>query len=295
MAKTLRRTIMFALIGVFVLLSRSSCFIFGGQTIYQDPEHVDFNVEDGDAIQSPEQGTDEQSTEEDHTVAEQEDTYFEHGGVQLYYDPQLILDVQPHMETIPACSGGEPYEVAHPEFVHFDLYMEQAHVYIVPLAEYETAADFAPDIIADLRALINDPESLSGCVPELPLGTFYRTCDHQQFSANFKQLDFANGFGLRFVAVYAIQDFAPVDNEHLIYVFQGFTNDNKYYVKIFVRLLHSQLPDVSELPAEVYHAEDQEQVDQYFDGFTELLNTSEADYSPKLDWIDNFISVLSME
>ena len=37
-----------AFAGILILLSFSSCFIFGGQTIYEDPEHVDFNGEDSD-------------------------------------------------------------------------------------------------------------------------------------------------------------------------------------------------------------------------------------------------------
>ena len=284
MTKKLSRNLIFAAISIFILLSLSSCFIFDGQTIYEDPEHVDFNGEDADA---PEAGGDD--------TAPAEDTYFEHGGVKLYYDPQLILDVQPSTETIPAGSGGEPNEVAHPDYVHFDLYMEQAHVYVTPVAEYKTAADFATTTIADLCALIDDPESLSGCVPELPLSTFYRMCGHQQFAANFKKVDFANGSGVRFITVHGIHDFSPVDNENLVYVFQGFTDDGKYYVKMFVRLLHAQLPDIGEIPAEIYGAADQDQVDQYFEGFKEMLNESEADFSPKLDWIDAFLASLRVE
>ncbi len=294
MTGKLNRNLLFTAIGIFILLSLSSCFIFGGQTIYEDPEHVDFNGEDADGPES--EAHDEDAPEAGGgDTASLEDTYFEHDVVRLYYDPQLILDVQPSTETIPAGSRGEPNEVAHPEYVHFDLCMEQAHVYVAPVAEYETAADFAPVTIADLRALIDDPESLSDGVPGLPLSTFYRMCGHQQFASNFKQVDFANGSGVRFIAVYGIQDFAPVDNENLVYVFQGFTDDGKYYVKMFVRLLHAQLPDVGEIPAEIYGAADQEQVDKYFDDFREMLNESEADFSPKLDWIDAFLASLRVE
>jgi hypothetical protein len=296
MTKKLSRNLIFSAISIFILLSLPSCFIIGGQTIYEDPEHVDFNGEDGDDPESEAHDEDVDAPEAGGPVAASvEDIYFEHDGVRLYYNPQLILDIQPSTETISASSGGGPNEVAHPEFVHFDLYMEQAHVYITPLAEYEAAADFAPGTIADLRALIDDPGSLSGCVPELPLGTFYRMCGHQQFNSNLKRVNFANGSGVRFITIHGIHDFSPVDNENLVYVFQGFTDDGKYYVKMFVRLLHAQLPVVGEIPAEIYGAADQEQVDKYFDDFREMLNESEADFSPKLDWIDAFLASLRVE
>ena len=59
--------------------------------------------------------------------------------------------------------------MAHPAYVHFDLSMEQTHVYIAPVQEYESIADFAPDIIADLQRLNEGMSNFDNCVPELPL------------------------------------------------------------------------------------------------------------------------------
>jgi len=219
------------------------------------------------------------------------ETYFEQDGIRLYYDPQLFLDVEPPMETIPAADGADMYELAHPAFVHFDLYMEQAQVYIAPVEEYEEVADFAPGIVADLYRLNDSLKNYSDCVPELPLDMFFRMCDHQQFNANLAQLDFENGSGVRFVSVYGIHDVSPVDNENLVYVFQGFTDDGKYYLKAIVRILHSQLPEMGETPAEIYA----EGVAAYFDEFEALFNENEADFAPDLEWIDAFLASLWVE
>jgi hypothetical protein len=108
-------------------------------------------------------------------------------------------------------------------------------------------------------------------------------------------LDFANGSGTRFVSVYGIQDMIPVDNENLVYVFQGITDDDKYFIKAIVRLLHEQLPEFGEVPADIYAAQDYETVQQYFEGFEQLLNNNEADFSPKLEWIDAFLQSLQVE
>jgi len=120
-------------------------------------------------------------------------------------------------------------------------------------------------------------------------------CDHQQFNSNLSGLDFGNGSGVRFVTVYGIQDMVPVDNENLVYVFQGLTDNGKYYIKAVVRLLYSQLPEVGEIPVDVYAAADFATVQQYFEGFEQLLNQNEAEFSPKLDWIDAFLGSLRVE
>lgn len=290
MIKKLHSRFLILMMAIFAMLLQPACSLFGGQTIYEDPEHVDLSAEET-AI--PEAQTPVEELEQ--AAAPTEGYYFEQDGIKLYYDPQLILDVEPPTESIPASSGSGMYEMAHPAYVHFDLYMEQAQVYVVPVQEYETAADFAPGIIVDLHNLNDDINNFSDCVPELPLNEFFRVCDHQQFNSNLTQVDFQNGSGVRFISVYGVQDMAPVENEHLVYVFQGFTNDGKYYIKAVVRLSHSQLPEIGEIPADVYAAADASTVEQYFDGFEQMLNLNEADFSPALDWIDTFLGSLRVE
>jgi len=280
----------FLLIAILAMLFQPACSLFSGQTDFKDPEHVDFSTEETAILdaQTPLENLEE-------AAAHMEGSYFEQDGIKLYFDSQLILDVDPPAESIPASSGSEMYDMAHPAYVHFNLYMEQAQVYVVPVQEYKTAADFAPDIIADLHRLNDDINIFRDCVPELPLNEFFHVCDHQQFNSNLAKVEFQNGTGIRFVSVYGVQDMAPVENEHLVYVFQGFTNDGKYYIKAIVRLSHSQLPKIGDIPAEVYAAADASIVEQYFDGFEQMLNQNEADFSPTLDWIDTFLGSLRVE
>lgn len=273
---------------ILIALTQMACTLVEGVTINEFPEYVDYNLK-GSAIS--EVGAD---PDPEGPAAPTHETYFEQDGIRLYYDPQLILDVEPPTETVPAADGEDMYEPAHPAFVHFNLYMEHAQVYVAPVEEYEEVADFAPGIISDLQRLNDSLKNFSDCVPELPLDIFFRVCDHQQFNANLAQLDFENGSGVRFVSVYGIQDLAPVDNENLVYVFQGFTDDGKYYVKAIVRILHSQLQDVGEIPGEIY-MEDAAGVAVYFDDFEVLLNQNEDDFAPALEWIDAFLASLWVE
>ena len=281
------------MIVIFVMLFQSSCSLFDSQTNLKEPEHIDYSAEQTVIPETQIPGEEMGATEK--AKSPFEETYFEQDGIKLYYDPQLILDVEPLAENIPASSGDEMYDMPHPAYVHFNLYMEQAQVYVVPVQKYETAADFAPGIIADLHRISDSINIFSDCVPELPLSNFFHVCEHQQFNSNLAQMDFQNGSGVRFVSVYGVQDMIPVENEHLVYVFQGFTNDGKYYIKAVVRLLHSQLPEIGELPADVYTAADTSVAQQYFDGFEQMLDQNEADFSPTLDWIDAFLGSLKVE
>ena len=290
MTKKLHLKCLILMIAIFAFFTQSSCSVFSTQTNLKDPEHVDYSTEQ---TAVPDAQAPVEELEE--AAAPTEGSYFEQDGIRLYYDPQLILDVEPPTESIPASSGSEMYGMAHPTYVRFDLYMEQAQIYVAPVQEYETAADFAPGIIADLHRLNDSIDNFNGCVPELPLNEFFHVCDHQQFNSNLAKVDFRNGSGIRFVTVYDIQDIAPVENERLVYVFQGFTNDDKYYIKAIVRLSHSQLPEIGEIPADVYSAADASTVEQYFDGFEQMLNLDEADFSPALDWIDAFFGSLRVE
>ena len=279
---------------LLVLLSLPACSLIIGQTIYENSGSSDSSEDVSSAPEALEMGEDAEGSKPVEASAPSEETYFEQDGIRLYYDPQLVIDVDPPIETISASSGGG-YEYAHPSFVHFNLYMEQAQVYVAPLKEYEDMLDIAPGIVADLYRMNDSINNVSDCVPELPLNAFFHVCDHQQFNSNLAGLDFANGSGVRFISVYGIQDMVPVDNKNLVYVFQGITDDSKYYIKAVVRLLHAQLPEVGEIPADVYTAADASTVKQYFLDFEQLLNQNEADFSPKLDWIDAFLHSLRVE
>lgn len=225
----------------------------------------------------------------------QEEFFFAAGDYRLHYDPQLVIDVLPPAEIVMAKLEEGPYSPPHPEFAHFDLYMEQAQVYIALVDEYMQVNESAGETIAELQALIEDPAQSKKCVAELQLNQYFRVCSRQQFNASLTRLDFRNGSGLRFVTVYAHQDAVPVDNDNLLYVFQGFSDDGKYYLKVLVRILHEQLTQTGEIPADIYAAPDHETVRNYFEEIEERLEADEAGFAPKLEWIDNFISSFMIE
>lgn len=267
---------------LFVLVS-VSCV----QVIYEDPNEVDFSPEEPTPI-----------TVED-TVMVDEDfkqlQFVQQGDVRIFYDASVAVYVDDAGAFVPPSSGEEAYTDPHPGYADFNFSPMQAHIYVADVAAYQAAADFAPGVIADLQRAIEGMSDADPCVPELPLGTFYHECAHQEFVSNFKQVSFGNGSGVRFATVYAIQDLAPVGNDSLLYVFQGFTDDGKYYVKVMVEMMHAQLDGMGEIPQEIYLAQDAETINAFFRQYAELFETSEDQFTPDIAWIDSVLTSLYIQ
>ena len=113
-------------------------------------------------------------------------------------------------------------------------------------------------------------------------------------AANNKILSFQNGTGVRTLTEYA-QYYAPINNNELIYQFQGLTNDNKYYVIAILPvttpiLAEDEKPDASvprdgvPIPTAVGPN------DVYYISVTEKLNSLAPDsYTPSLNDLDTLI------
>jgi hypothetical protein len=71
-------------------------------------------------------------------------------------------------------------------------------------------------------------------LPALPAG--------QLVHAGIRYLSFENGSGVRMLTQFA-QDSWPVNNEGLVYVFQGLTRDERYYISAFLPVSAAFLPD----------------------------------------------------
>jgi hypothetical protein len=218
--------------------------------------------------------------------------FVQQGSARIYYDPKIDSYVSNVGKVIPASDGKGLYMVAHPEFAEFNFSLIKARIYVTPVAEYEKTADFAPEIIADLQRLIEGSESFENCVPELPLNQFFHDCGHQQFISNNARIRLGNGQAIRFVTVYGIQDLRPVGNDTLVYVLQGFTDDGEYYVKAVVKLMHSQLPGIGEIPPEVYTAQNADEADAYFRDYAQMFDQSEGESKPLLEWIEQVMGTL---
>ena len=179
------KKLIFVVLFSFLLLSFAAC----APVIYEDPEHVDYSPEE---TATPETAKAELSTDDDSALP-----FVQQGDVRIYFDPSVSSYVDDAGEFVPSASGDEAYSEPHPGFADFNFSPMQAHIYVADVLAYEESAEFATGAFADLYRVIEGMEVADSCVPELPLGTFYHDCDHQQFISNLKVVNFQNGGGVR--------------------------------------------------------------------------------------------------
>jgi hypothetical protein len=215
-----------------------------------------------------------------------------HGGFGFWYDPAVIEDIQP--STISQSAGGM-YEVPHPPYVQYALPLDSGSISVVEIPWYEDVSEAAAEIFPELMSLINAQNAHGlDCVPELPLLSFFRQCDHQQFNANVAFVGFANGSGVRFVTVYGIQDAVPVSNTDLVYVYQGITDDGQCYVQASFRLTHQGLEEYTEFPPDVNSDTTGEALSAYFAEYEQILVDAPDGFQPGLERFDLIIQSIEV-
>jgi len=216
-------------------------------------------------------------------------------GITLWYDQNLLADVR--SETVPAITEILVYETVHPDYALFTFPGLDGYLAVVPVApQMELVPEAGESFQLLQNALAAQPESFDRCVPQVPLVYFYHDCNHQQFAANVRYMDFQNGSGLRFVSVYAIQDLAPVNNDYLVYLFEGFTSDGKYYLTAEFQIDNEMLAFAGDvIPEDVYTDLEGEIMREYFKSMEMALNEADFLYEPSLETIDRIIASFRVE
>ncbi|HKJ27892.1 MAG TPA: hypothetical protein VJ965_09660, partial [Anaerolineales bacterium] len=188
-----------------------------------------------------------------------------------------------------------PYQVAHPTHVQFNMMDWYGAIWMVPVDRMAQVYDETMQVIAGLQSKIKSPPPVgTDCIDELPLSEFFHHCTHQEFLASPAKLNFVNGSGIRFVTVYGIQDFAPVDNSNLRYNFQGLTNDGQCYLSADIQIAHASLPDTNEIPQDIYTSTSVDTIAVYFGAYAQQLSQDEAGYVPTLGLFDELIESIEV-
>lgn len=84
------------------------------------------------------------------------------------------------------------------------------------------------------------PDSIGGEIPVFPPGA-----GEQLFRSGARRLTFAGGQGIAFLAHYA-EDRDPLTGDHLVWVFQGLTDDDAWLVAAFHPVRTSRLPPTTD-------------------------------------------------
>ena len=147
-------------------------------------------------------------------------------------------------ETVAAvpASDNSPYWEVLPEYTWVTLqgypisnHILKPQIFIYPVEELGKVNEGAGKIVASLQTLLQSPKDIQN-MPFLPLFNA-----SQVMHAQVKYEDFKNGNGVRYLTQFD-QAPLPINNNELIYTYQGLTSDGKYYVAAVLPVNHPSLP-----------------------------------------------------
>ncbi len=161
---------------------------------------------------------------------------------------------------------------------------------VYPVGDYSLLNPEAARALDNLKQFLAQDPLPSGQIPFLPVQQ-----DVQSFHSNVQRLDFANGSGVRFLALYA-QYPAPVTNAEIFYTFQGLTSDGRNVVSVILPVDHSTLP----ASPDALSIDRLQEIAQNYDAYrSEMAAALEAQpdssFSPDLSQLDALVQTLSVE
>jgi hypothetical protein len=146
-------------------------------------------------------------------------------------------------ETIAAVPTGDgPYWEMLPEYTRLTLqdypisnHLMTPQIFIYPVEELQAVNEGTEPIVTSLQTLLQSPQE----IPNMPFLPLFNA--QQVMHAHLQYLDFQSGQGLRYLTQFD-QAFIPINNDELIYTYQGLTSDGKYYVAAVLPVNHPSLP-----------------------------------------------------
>lgn len=200
----------------------------------------------------------------------------------LTFDPQ-ILGVGVVAEVIPEVPPGD-MPPASPEHMRYTLtgYSVgvsnfEAYIELFSVPAYISGAAYVSDMKDTLRQIIiNRPAAPSG---QVWIPSIFNA--GEMMSTAFEYLSFANGDGIRYLTQYG-QSYWEINNQYLLYTFQGLTAGDECWVSVIFPVNHYSLPDVGDVPAG--------DPDAYYTGIETSLGAEHPDsFNPSLLLLDELI------
>jgi hypothetical protein len=202
-----------------------------------------------------------------------------------------------YTETVAALPAGDntPYWEVLPEYTRANLHgyllsnhLIQPQIFIYPVKDLGKVNEGAGKVIASLQTLLQSPQEIQD-MPFLPLIN-----ELQVMHANIQYLNFKNGQGLRYLTQFN-QGVVPINNQGLIYTYQGITSDGKYYVAAVLPVNHPSLPADVNAIANI-SLEFSTDYPVYLTNVIDTLNTQPGNtFTPDLTQLDVMMSSLKIK
>lgn len=211
---------------------------------------------------------------------------------------QEIIPAQPFTEPQPGGSGNaETMQFLFDPVQGQPVYTPNAKVLrIYPTDQYVSwlntnsfqVSDWGPDA---LKTILQNQSPTPGQIPVAPVPNA-----SQVYQAQVQYLPFSGGTGVRFVTSYA-QDVSPITNDDLIYIYQGLTNDGKYWVSLYYPVTTAALPNSiqdTQVTGENYDVFAKNYTTYISDLTTKLNNLTPDDFGPSLNGLDSMVKSLTI-
>jgi hypothetical protein len=216
-------------------------------------------------------------------------------GVSFVIPNGVAASATTEKMTAVEANSGAPWEIA-PTHLRITLTeyqlqgkFHQPQVYIYPADEYIRMNSNAAFQIESIKKIRAGAPILKETMPRVP----WFNAD-LMIAANIKIIPFQNGQGVRTLTEYA-QYYAPINNNELVYHFQGLTNDDKYYIFAILPITAPILPENEKPDAPVPEGGIPIPTDigvnnTYYFSVTEMLNSLSPDaFTPSLEALDALI------
>jgi hypothetical protein len=163
----------------------------------------------------------------------------------------------------------------------------KAQIFIYPLKDL-AAYPGPAKAVNGLHSLLEDKQ----IAQQLPCLPFYY--NQQVFHPQLQFLDFRSGHGVRYVTQFSQAHYPVINNQELIYTYQGITADGRYYVSAVLPVNQPGLPINATASPDIA---DQAQVDPsgyLTDVTSQLGNASPASFTPDLKELDALMQSLKI-
>ena len=234
-------------------------------------------------------------------------------GVSFTYNPQMLGEVKvEEIEELPLAQESDKPDSVAPRHILFKIKKSdkerESNIYIFPIEDFrrmftistETRNHF-DEKINDLKDATTDLKSRKDeLMPRIPLWD-----GSQSIQVKLKQLPFQSGKGVIYLTQFDIEP-SLINNEGLIYCFQGLTGDGKYYVLAEFAVELPFLPESYQvfefeeynLPVYFYKEpeKNQKQYEKYISEIAKRLEKLPQDeFEPNLNRFEEIISTLKVE
>ncbi len=237
--------------------------------------------------------------------------------IKFEYDKSIFSDVKNSIvPASPLENKADKPDFLQSRYINFQLSYKNikkspAEISIFKVDEFKQAYTLEPQYVqiiekslAELREIINRPDKINPSVSkQLPLVPLYDA--HQEFYAKAKIIKFQNGKGLLFLTQTA-QESTIINNEDLVYIFQGLTHNNRYFIYAEFPVSAEGLPEKYtetfedyKMPDEFYGTDNNKNMkahDEYRNKIAlRLDNLKQEKFMPNLSKIESLLASIKIK